>query len=567
MARAGALSGGNLQKALLARELAFDPKVLLAAQPTRGLDVGAAALHPRAVPGAARASGCGLLVISEDLEELLALSDRIAVMYEGRIAGVLDAAEATVARLGLLMSGAEGKRPDVSARAAASDAGLAQPRAAARSPSLATLVLCSGLDRAAGADVLEAYGVLFAARSATATTSPRRWCKAAPMIFTGLAVAVAFRAKFWNIGAEGQLLAGAVAAAFVGAYPDARRRSPCSLMALAGAAAGGAGRAGAGAAAGQVQGRRRGQLAAAQLGHLSTRCMALIEGPWKDPFSGYPISPPIEDSAELPGAASKARGCISACSPRFIAARLIWFLMARTTLGFTIRVTGENPRPRAMAASRVGRVIVVTALLSGALAGLAGVGEVGGVHFQVMSDLSPGYGYSGIVIAMLARLNPLGVVPAAIFLAVVMTGAEAMSRATGVPVFLADVIQGTALLAMLVALLFTAYRIRRVGAAGMSDVLDQIFQVGFLAAIIRIATPLVFATLGEMFSERAGVLNLGIEGIMLLSAMTGFTAAYLQRQPVARRAAAVLTGALMGCAACAAHRGARPQPACLPASA
>ena len=86
------------------------------------------------------------------------------------------------------------------------------------------------------------------------------------------------------------------------------------------------------------------------------------------------------------------------------------------------------------------------------------------MHFQVMSDLSPGFGYSGIVIAMLARLNPLGVVPAAIFLAIVMTGAEAMSRATGVPVFLADVLQGTALLAMLVALLFTSYRIRRVGA-------------------------------------------------------------------------------------------------------
>ena len=103
-------------------------------------------------------------------------------------------------------------------------------------------------------------------------------------------------------------------------------------------------------------------------------------------------------------------------------------------------------------------------LISGGLAGLAGVGEVGGVHFQVMSDLSPGFGYSGIVIAMLARLNPLGVVPAAIFFAIVMTGAEAMSRATGVPVFLADVLQGTSLLAMLVALLFTSYRIRRAPA-------------------------------------------------------------------------------------------------------
>ena len=106
MARTGTLSGGNLQKALLARELAFDPKVLIVAQPTRGLDVGAAALRPRQVPRRCARSGCGLVVISEDLEELLALSDRIAVMYDGRIAGVLDAPRRRIERVGLLMSGA-----------------------------------------------------------------------------------------------------------------------------------------------------------------------------------------------------------------------------------------------------------------------------------------------------------------------------------------------------------------------------------------------------------------------------------------------------------------------------
>ncbi len=106
MVRAGALSGGNLQKALLARELAFDPKVLIAAQPTRGLDIGAARfVHEKFLD--LRARGCGIVVISEDLEELLVLSDRIAVMYEGRIAGTLDAAEATISRLGMLMTGAE----------------------------------------------------------------------------------------------------------------------------------------------------------------------------------------------------------------------------------------------------------------------------------------------------------------------------------------------------------------------------------------------------------------------------------------------------------------------------
>jgi simple sugar transport system ATP-binding protein len=108
MTRASALSGGNLQKVLLARELAFDPEVLIAAQPTRGLDIGAARfVHEKFL--ALRANRCGILLISEDLEELLVLSDRIAVMYEGRIVGTVDSAEATVARLGMMMTGAEGQ--------------------------------------------------------------------------------------------------------------------------------------------------------------------------------------------------------------------------------------------------------------------------------------------------------------------------------------------------------------------------------------------------------------------------------------------------------------------------
>jgi nucleoside ABC transporter membrane protein len=139
---------------------------------------------------------------------------------------------------------------------------------------------------------------------------------------------------------------------------------------------------------------------------------------------------------------------------------MVWWFIRRTTLGFSISVVGENPAASAYGGIPITRILIYTALISGALAGLAGAGEVGGLHFQVMSGISPGYGYTGIVIAMLARLNPIGVVPAALFFAVVVTGAEAMSRATGVPVFLADVIQGTALVTMLIAQLFTTYRIR-----------------------------------------------------------------------------------------------------------
>jgi general nucleoside transport system permease protein len=324
---------------------------------------------------------------------------------------------------------------------------------------IVTLVLCSGLIAISGASIVEAYSVMLSGALGSKLNVTETLVRATPMIFTGLAVTVAFRAKFWNIGAEGQLMAGAVAAAVVGAYP---MPGPLAmlLMALAGAAAG--------ALVALVPGLLRVKLKVDDVvsslllnSVVFYAVMAAIEGPWKDPFSGYPISPPIEDSAALPRLIEGTRlhlGVLAA----FVAAGLVWLLLSRTTLGFRIRVVGENAEAARYGGIAVGRVIVITALISGALAGLAGVGEVGGVHFQVMSDLSPGYGYSGIVIAMLARLNPLGVVPAAIFLAIVMTGAEAMSRATGVPVFLADVIQGTALLAMLVALLFTGYRLRRV---------------------------------------------------------------------------------------------------------
>ena len=99
-------------------------------------------------------------------------------------------------------------------------------------------------------------------------------------------------------------------------------------------------------------------------------------------------------------------------------------------------------------------MILIAALISGALAGLAGAGEVGGVRFQVTSDLSSGYGYAGIVVATLAELNPLGAIPAALFFAIIFNGAGTMARATGVPIYLADVIQGVALVCMVAGRLF-----------------------------------------------------------------------------------------------------------------
>ena len=323
---------------------------------------------------------------------------------------------------------------------------------------LAALALCSALIMLAGANVVDAYGALFTGAVGSRFNLVETLVKAAPLVLTGLAIAIAFRAKFWNIGAEGQLLAGAMAAAFVGAREGLPDWSLVPAMILAGALAG--------AATASLPAALRVRLKVDEV--VATlmlnfvvfyTMMALLDGPWKDPLSGYPDSPDIRMEAEYPALVSATRLHLGVPLAG-LAAIGMWLLITRTTLGFRIRAAGANPRAATHGGVSVGKMMLLAAAISGALAGLAGVGEVAGLHYQVMASLSPGYGYTGIVVAMLAALNPLGVLPSALFFAAVATGAENMSRHTGVPVFLGDVIQGTSLICMLTALLFTGYRLR-----------------------------------------------------------------------------------------------------------
>jgi simple sugar transport system permease protein len=323
---------------------------------------------------------------------------------------------------------------------------------------LASLALCSGLILLAGAEVGAAYRALALGAFGSRFNAIETVLKAAPLVLTGLAVAIAFRARFWNIGGEGQLLAGAMAAAFIGAREGLPAGALVPLMIAGGALAG--------AAWALLPALLRVWLkvddvvASLMLNFIIYYGMlALLDGPWQDPLSGYPDSPDILVEAEYPMLWPGTRlhlGVLLAV----LGALLAWFLVRRTTFGFALRAIGDNARAAAHAGIAVGPVLLLAAAASGAFAGLAGVGEVAGMHFQVMAGISPGYGYTGIVVAMLARLNPLGVLPAALFFAAVATGAETLARQTGVPVFLAEVIQATSLLCMLAALLFARYRLR-----------------------------------------------------------------------------------------------------------
>src|SRR5262245_60685884 len=284
--------------------------------------------------------------------------------------------------------------------------------------------------------------------------------RATPLIFTGLAAAVAFRAKLWNIGPEAQLYAGAIVtvALGTGAIPlPAPILIPWIMFAavLAGALL----------LLGPTFMKTRFGVDEVVTTLLLNFVMVLVvsmllDGALKDPMGlGWPQSKKVIDAAQLPKLVHGKRlhfGFVIA----ILAALYVWFVNVRTTFGYEMRAVGFNPRAARFAGIPVNWVMAKTALLSGGLAALAGVSEVAGLKGNLTLDLSPGFGYTGIVVAMLAMLHPIGVIAAAIFVAAMFVGADAMSRTVGVPNYIANVMVATALLTMVTAMLFTRFRLK-----------------------------------------------------------------------------------------------------------
>ncbi len=327
-----------------------------------------------------------------------------------------------------------------------------------------TLLISALLVLWAGAPVAQTYGLLFKGGFGSVFALSETLTRAIPLMLTGLAAAVAFKARLFNIGAEGQLYVGALAAVAVGGLHggtgfDLPPALLFVLMMLAATLAG----------ALLLLGPA---LMKAKLGvdEVVTTLLLnfivllgvslMLDGPMKDPTAmGWPQSVALMSELELSKLVAQTRvhtGLLWACA----LALGLWALMKYTVLGFDIRAVGANPRAAAFAGVPVTRTVVLVALLSGGLAGLAGAIEVAGRTSYLTLDMSPGYGYSGIVIAMLAGLHPLGVVLGSVFVAGVLVGADSMSRIVGVPTYIADVIVATSLIAVLVATLLAQYRVR-----------------------------------------------------------------------------------------------------------
>ena len=318
----------------------------------------------------------------------------------------------------------------------------------------------------AGANPFEAYYAYFVGPLTREFTLLEVLNKATPILFTGAAVAIAFRAGYWNIGVEGQLLMGAVAAAGIGQLAEGWP----SLLVLPLMVGGGAL---AGAAWALVPALLRVRLGIDEV--VTTLLLnpvallvvqALLHGPWKDPETGFPESPRIAAAAEFPqlsefipliGRSRLHLGFVLAV----VVIILAWYVLSRTSTGLRVRAVGLSPRGARFAGIRVERTLLRVALVSGAIAGMAGVSEVAGIQFRLTEGVSPGFGYTGVVVAMLGGLAMPGVLVAGLLLGDLSVGASSAVRSLQIPSQVGDLVQGTLLLVVVGAVAVYRWRSSR----------------------------------------------------------------------------------------------------------
>jgi simple sugar transport system permease protein len=328
----------------------------------------------------------------------------------------------------------------------------------------AALLLCGLLFVAVGVDPASAFQSLLQGAFGSRRAATETLVKATPLIFTGLATAIAFRARLWNIGAEGQVFAGAMFAywcqsGLAGTPPFLQL--PVVILA---AMIGGGLYAGL-AAILKTRFRVDEVISTVMLNYIIVYALSLLllKGPWSEAGGFFEQTAKVDPASILPLLFDRTRlhlGFLVA----LVAAALAWILLKRTPVGFEVRAAGSNLRALEVQGTNKARVILMVMLISGALAGLAGMSEVYGVHYRVKAGALATYGYTGIIVAILGQLNPLGVVIAAILFGALVNGATFMQIKTGVPSALIYAIEAILLLFYLAGWAASSFRLRRIRA-------------------------------------------------------------------------------------------------------
>jgi len=316
----------------------------------------------------------------------------------------------------------------------------------------------------AGGDPLESYAHIFNAAFGSVGVFSDTLVKATPLILTGLACTLAFRMRLWNIGAEGQFFMGAWGASAVVLAPLLPATTPRSIMLSAMMLAGFA----CGALWGLVPGFLKARLNVSEIitslmmNYIATSWVLFwVFGAWSD--AGFQMSPVFPETAWLPRLTDYANQVSDLAGLTLhlglvfgiVAAVLVWFILNRSRWGYEIRLTGDNPQAARYAGINIVRNTVLVMMLSGGLAGLAGMSEIAGVVHRLQGSISPGYGFTGIIIAWLAKLNAFGVILVAIlFGGLLLAGREI--QPSGVP----RMLQGIILFTVIASDVVLRYHIR-----------------------------------------------------------------------------------------------------------
>ena len=313
---------------------------------------------------------------------------------------------------------------------------------------------------ATGYSPIEAYGALIIGAFGDVFGIGQTFTQATPIIFTALAFLFAFKCGLFNIGAEGQLLVGAFAAALVGiSFAGLPPFVHIPMALLAGALAGGLW--------GFIPAILKAKLGAHEV--ITTMMLSyvafyvtayMVNYPYKAP-GWVPQTPLVASSAQLPRILQPTQLSASI----FLAVILVGlthYTLQKTTFGYEVRATGLNPTAAESGGISVEKEMILALVISGAMAGLGGAGEVMGVHRRFIQGFSPGYGWDGLAVALVGGLNPVGVLLAAVLFGALRSGGMTMTRATGVPLDIVIVLQALVIL-FVAAPMLVRYLLKRGG--------------------------------------------------------------------------------------------------------
>lgn len=322
------------------------------------------------------------------------------------------------------------------------------------------LVLCAIFIAANGMNPLTVYQKMITGAFGSSYGLTETLVKAIPLLLCGLGIAVAYRISVWNIGAEGQFIVGAMGATAVTVYfPGLPHVATLLLMIVFSI--------GAGALWGLFTAIPRTHF---QVNELITSLMLnyvallaldyVVFGPWKDPKGfNFPGSPMFTAAQSLPvlGSSRLHLGLLFG-----LVAAIAYFLMIRyTRWGYELRLIGANPTAARYAGIPIKKHIIIVMLISGGLAGLAGMAEVSGVTHKLMQGISPGYGYTAIIVAWLAKLNPFGIIVSSILFGGLIVGGYSV-QTIGLPSSISQMLQGAILFALIAGDQIAKFRLRRI---------------------------------------------------------------------------------------------------------